>query len=103
MAYRAGEFIIKDLGSKNGTYVNGERLPREREVIVPLGSEIEITKNIALEIWDPDTIVDVEKEVVASEQEIHANGDDELVFQPMPGIAYADDTEGEIGDEYSPI
>lgn len=103
VAYRAGVFIIKDLGSKNGTYVNGERLPREREVVVPLGSEIEITKNIALEIWDPDTIVDVEKEVVASEQEIHANGDDELVFQPMPGIAYADDTEGEIGDEYSPI
>lgn len=103
VAYRGGEFIIKDLGSKNGTYVNGERLPREREVIVPLGSEIEITKNIALEIWDPETVVDVDKEVTTSDQEISHHGDEELIFQPMPGIAYADDTEGDIGDNYSPI
>ena len=103
VTYRAGEFIIKDLGSKNGTYVNGERLPREREVIVPVGSEIEITKNIALEIWDPDTFVDVNREVVTTKQEISSYDDDELIFLPMPGIAYADDTEGEIEDNYSPI
>lgn len=103
VSFRSGAFIIKDLGSKNGTYVNGERLPREREVIVPVGSEVEITKNIALEIWDPETVVDVDKEVVTSEQEFSTHGDEELIFQPLPGIAYADDTEGAIGDDYTPI
>jgi hypothetical protein len=103
VSFRSGAFIIKDLGSKNGTYVNGERLPREREVIVPVGSEIEITKNIALEIWDPETVVDVDREVVTSEQEFSTHGDDELIFQPLPGIAYADDTEGAISDDYTPI
>jgi hypothetical protein len=103
VTFRSGAFIIKDLGSKNGTYVNGERLPREREVIVPVGSEVEITKNIALEIWDPETVVDVDREVVTSEQEFSTHGDDELIFQPLPGIAYADDTEGAISNDYTPI
>jgi pSer/pThr/pTyr-binding forkhead associated (FHA) protein len=103
VSYRAGEFIIKDLGSKNGTYVNGERLPREREIIVPVGSEIEVTKNIVFELWDRDTILDVDREVVTSEQEVSTHGESELIFQPMPGIAYADDRDGEINDDYSPI
>ena len=103
-----GKFSIKDLNSKNGTFVNGERIPIESEVQVPIGSEIEVTHNIALELWDPETFPDI----MARETEMthdHDNGakpeeEDELVFQAMPGINYtgSDDT-ADIGDDYSPI
>jgi hypothetical protein len=102
--YRDGRFFIKDLGSKNGTFVNGERLPREREIIVPIGSEIEVTKNIAFELWDPNTVLDLEK-IESTHHSVDSAvyyEDDELAFQAMPGIIYTDDND-EIAEDYSPF
>ena len=49
--YKDGEFIVQDLGSKNGTFINGERITRGREVMAPIGSEVEVTKNVVLELF----------------------------------------------------
>ena len=104
LLHHGGNFRIKDLGSKNGTFVNGERLPREREIIVPIGSEIAITKNIVLELWDADTVLeDIERKDSAYEQEYNSAREEKFTFQAIPGIAYADDDGGEIRDDYSPI
>src|SRR5690606_19134814 len=60
ITYRNNRFFIRDLGSKNGTFVNGERIQPERDTIVPNGSEVEITRQVVFELWDPDTVVRVD-------------------------------------------
>lgn len=99
-------YAIRDLNTKNGTFVNGERIPRDKDVVVPIGSEVSITERIKLELWDPKTVVNLETRR-AGQTEVNTTrantnlGD--VMFQPLPGIRYADDDESEIEDDYSPI
>lgn len=100
-----GQFSVRDLNTKNGTFINGERIPRDREITVPLGSEIGITKNIILEIWGPDMEFEFEEELVIDPKtgiptSPHGR---ELVFKPLPGLRYAPDEDAPITDDYSPI
>lgn len=104
ISYRDNEFVIKDLGSKNGTFVNGERLLREREVIAPIGSEIEVTKNITVELWDANTAVEPRRAAKPDQETADTPHDSgELLFQPLLEVVYAEDDGGEIDDTYSPI
>jgi pSer/pThr/pTyr-binding forkhead associated (FHA) protein len=107
LLFQDGNLTIKDLGSKNGTFVNGERLPREREVIVPFGSEIGVTRSVIFELYDPAADIVLEEIIRSSEHgdTAHGAGGDEgdLVFRPLPGINYADDEGAEIDDDYSPL
>ena len=103
--YRNGNFLVRDLGAKNGTFVNGERIPKERDIIVPIGSEVSITQNITFELWDPFTVINIagkRGDTQAEEYRSQITGD-ELVFRPMFGIKYTDDDDTEITDDYSPI
>jgi hypothetical protein len=72
ISYRGGRFLIRDLGSKNGTFLNGERLPADRDVIAPVGSEVGITRSISTELWDPFTKVEIRRGNRAT-QETHGN------------------------------
>jgi hypothetical protein len=99
-----GVFHIRDMGSKNGTFINGERVEVGREIRVPNGSELGITKNITYEIWDP------QKEIVVDERELPWQSTDrtmvtgeELVFKPLPGLEYKPDEGEPVDDRYSPI
>jgi FHA domain-containing protein len=103
--YRNGNFHIRDLGAKNGTFVNGERIPKERDIIVPIGSEVSITQKITFELWDPFTVINIagkRGDTQAEEYRSQITGD-ELIFRPMFGIKYTDDDDTEITDDYSPI
>jgi len=103
--YRNGGFLVRDLGAKNGTFVNGERIPKERDVIVPIGSEVGITQNITFELWDPFTVINIagkRGDTQADEFRSQITGD-ELIFRPMFGIKYTDDDDSDITDDYSPI
>ena len=103
--YRNSNFLVRDLGAKNGTFVNGERIPKERDIIVPIGSEVGITQNITFELWDPFTVINIagkRGDTQAEEYRSQITGD-ELVFRPMFGIKYTDDDDTEITDDYSPI
>lgn len=101
---RDGHYVVRDLNSKNGTYVNDERVPQEVDMPAPVGSEISVTKSITMEIWDGDTVIDV------SRFEQGGDGDDdsfdvsrEADFQPLPGLKYVPDDGGPVGDDYQPI
>lgn len=103
--HRNGRFAIRDLKAKNGVFVNGERIPIERDVIVPIGSEVSITQNIVVELWDPTTVVNRNTtrmgSTVTQTQHSQVTGTEHL-FRPMLGIRYVDDDE-EVGDDYSPL
>jgi pSer/pThr/pTyr-binding forkhead associated (FHA) protein len=102
---RNGSFSLRDLNTKNGTFVNGERLPGSRDVDVPVGSEVGITSNIRLEFWDAKTPINVEQRLESIHEQSHATqghstaGD--FTFHPLIGVN-ADEGE-EITDDYSPI
>jgi pSer/pThr/pTyr-binding forkhead associated (FHA) protein len=102
---RDGSFSLRDLNTKNGTFVNGERLPGNRDVDVPVGSEIGITSNIKLEFWDARTPMNVEQRLSSIHEQSHAtqghSTSGEMTFHPLIGVN-ADDGE-EITDDYSPI
>ncbi|MEO8609195.1 MAG: FHA domain-containing protein [Chloroflexota bacterium] len=103
--YRNNNFHLRDFGSKNGTFVNGERIPKERDIIVPIGSEVSITQNLTFELWDPFTVINIagkRGDTQAEEYRSQITGD-ELVFRPMFGIKYTDDDDTDITDDYSPI
>jgi FHA domain-containing protein len=104
---REGGFSIRDLNTKNGTFVNGERIPRDREIVVPIGSEVSITERIKLELWDPHTEVNLEtrragQSDVGTTTRANTSAADTL-FQPVPGIRYADDDDSEVEEDYSPL
>jgi hypothetical protein len=105
--FRNGNFRLRDMGTKNGTYVNGDRVPLERDVAVPIGSEIGITKNITVELWDPRKIIDYDQKRLDRKQNAQLatktrTHHGELEFPGWPGIQYLDDDQSEIDDEYSP-
>lgn len=106
-SFRNGNFRLRDMGTKNGTFVNGERVPLERDVAVPIGSEIGITKNIKVELWDPRKVIDYDQKradrkkdaQIATKTQTHHG---EMDFPGLPGIHYIDDDGSEVGDDYSP-
>ncbi|MBK9121818.1 MAG: FHA domain-containing protein [Chloroflexi bacterium] len=107
LQYRGGRFLLRDLGSKNGTFVNGERLAPERDVVVPNGSEVEITRNVVFELWDPDTVVNVDYQMddVATERMSTriTTTVDTVSYPSALGIRAAADDDAEIGEDYSPV
>jgi pSer/pThr/pTyr-binding forkhead associated (FHA) protein len=110
ITYRNNRFLIRDLGSKNGTFVNGERILPERDTIVPNGSEVEITRQVVFELWDPDTVVridyhmdDARTERLNSTSIRSTTTADSVSFPSALGIRAAEDDDGEIGEDYSPV
>ena len=98
------QYTIRDLNSKNGTFVNDERIPEEEGMPAPIGSEISITKSITMEIWEPDMVLDTRR------FDRDGDGDDDAIkevqeaeFQPLPGLKYAEDDRGTVGNDYEPI
>jgi hypothetical protein len=98
------QYTIRDLNSKNGTFVNDERIPEEEGMPAPIGSEISITKSITMEIWEAEMVLDTTR------FDRDGDGDDDAMdeieeaeFQPLPGLKYAEDDRGSIGDDYEPI
>jgi hypothetical protein len=110
ITFRNNRFLIRDLGSKNGTFVNGERIQPERDTIVPNGSEVEITRQVVFELWDPDTVVridyqmdDARTERLNSTNVRSTTSVDSVSFPSALGIRAAEDDDGEIGEDYSPV
>jgi pSer/pThr/pTyr-binding forkhead associated (FHA) protein len=104
---RKNTFFIRDLGAKNGTFVNGERLPKNRDIPVPIGSEVNITMNISMELWDAKTVVKLTDRRTSmthhSTVTKTATINDDLVLKSVFGIKFSGDDEGEIDDDYSPL
>ncbi len=105
---RKKTFFIRDLGGKNGTFVNGERLPKNRDIPVPLGSEVNLTMNISMELWDAKTVVKLHDRKTSfthhsSVATKTAQASDELELRSVFGIKFSGEDEGKVGDDYSPI
>ncbi len=105
---RKNTFFIRDLGAKNGTFVNGERLPKNRDIPVPIGSEVNITMNISMELWDAKTVVKLTDRRTSATHHSSvmtktAQANDELELRSVFGIKFAGEDEGKVGDDYSPI
>jgi pSer/pThr/pTyr-binding forkhead associated (FHA) protein len=102
-----GRFSIRDLGGKNGTFVNGERISRDRDTAAPVGSEIGITKNITMELWDMETVISLESKLTSAAGMSTAvrstERGDELRFKSVLGIKQVDDEEDIIPEDYSPV
>ncbi len=105
ITHRRGRFTIRDLNSKNGTYVNGERLMPERELIVPIGSEIAVTQNIVFELWDAHTVVKVDYQGDGLRSDRVTDDSGVRTNQPSRFNSTSHSSvEGEpIDDDYSPI
>lgn len=97
-----GNFTITDLGSKNGTFVDGERLPVNREVPVPMRSEISITKNITLELREPDAEYVPPQGMQTMEQRAGDTTTGELRFKPMLEGPYSG-AGGSLPQKYDPF
>ena len=101
------EFWLVDLGSANGTYVNGERLPKNRDIPVPIGSEVNITMNISMELWDAKTVVKLtDRRTSATHHSTvtkTAQASDELELRSVFGIKFSGEDEGKVDDDYTPI
>ncbi len=104
---RKNTFFVRDLGAKNGTFVNGERLPKNRDIPVPIGSEVNITMNISVELWDAKTVVKLtDRRTSATHHSVITKtlqASDELVLKSVFGIKFSGDDEGKVDDDYSPI
>jgi hypothetical protein len=105
---RKNTFFIRDLGAKNGTFVNGERLPKNRDIPVPIGSEVNITMNISMELWDAKTVVKLTDRRTSATHHSSvltktAQASDELELRSVFGIRFAGEDEGKVDDDYSPI
>lgn len=104
---RKNTFFIRDLGAKNGTYVNGERLPKNRDIPVPIGSEVNITMNISMELWDAKTVVKLtDRRTSATHHSTvtkTAQASDELELRSVFGIKFSGEDEGKVDDDYTPI
>lgn len=96
-------FQLRDMGSINGTFVNGERIESGREVGVPNGSEIGVTKNITLEIWDMHTDITYKLSSLPPGLRTETMQSHDLVFKPLPGLDYQPDDGDPINDQYSPV
>ncbi len=108
ISLRKNTFFIRDLGAKNGTFVNGERLPKNRDIPVPIGSEVNITMNISMELWDAKTVVKLTDRKTSATHHSSvltktAQASDELELKSVFGIRFAGEDEGKVGDDYSPI
>lgn len=107
ISLRKKTFFIRDLGAKNGTFINGERLPKNRDIPVPLGSEVNITMNISMELWDAKTVVKLtDRRTSATHHSTitkTAQASDELELKSVFGIKFAGEDEGKVDDDYSPI
>jgi hypothetical protein len=99
---RRGIFV-RDLGSVNGTYINGDRLHSGDESFVPLGSEIWVTKAHVFEIWDADKQIHLSKEEEQAKLSTLYISADAVVFKPLPGLRYVPDDGGPIDDDYAPV
>lgn len=98
------QFTVRDLGSKNGTFVNDERVKEDESMPAPLGSEISITKSITMEIWDANIQLETSRfEGDVDNDDDEAQPEKEVEFQPLPGLKYVDDDGGPIGLDYEPI
>jgi hypothetical protein len=98
------QFTVRDLGSKNGTFVNDERVKEDDSLPAPLGSEISITKSITMEIWDANIHLETGRfEGDGDTDDDVAQLEEEVEFQPLPGLKYVDDDGYPIGLDYEPI
>ena len=106
LTHKRGRFTVRDLNSKNGTYVNGERIQPDRDVIIPIGSEIAITQNVVFELWDPNTIVKVDyqgdslRSTRVTDDSAFNTGTGSRV---TAGMSTAVDDSEPIDDTYSPV
>lgn len=98
---RNGRFMIRDLGGKNGTFVDGERLNPNQEVAVPFGSEIGITKNITLQLYEPDADLTLYTSV-DTDGGYDNSTDHGLRFRPFLQVNYPED-ENSPPTRYNPI
>lgn len=104
ITHKRGRFTIRDLNSKNGTYVNGERIQSDRDVIVPIGSEVAITQYVVFELWDPNTVVKVDyqgdgiRSTRITDESAHNTG----ITTRMTATTAGYDAEP-IDDDYSPV
>jgi hypothetical protein len=105
ITHKRGRFTIRDLNSKNGTYVNGERLHPDRDTIVPVGSEVAVTQNIVFELWDPNTVVKVDYQGDAIRSNRVTEDNNTRTNPPTrANSSTVSSIDGEpVGDDYSPV
>lgn len=98
-------FQIRDMSSVNGTFINGERIDAGREIVVQPGSEVSVTKNIILEIWDMQTDLSQRLRTIAPTATGEASRvkPGEVAFKPLPGLEYQPDDGDPVDDRYSPL
>ena len=97
-----GEYAVRDMNSKNGTFINGERVETGRTVSVPIGSELGITRRIVVQVWDPQTDLE-EFDLTIESQSKASQQSKDLEFRPLPGIPVAVSDEKPVSDDYSPL
>lgn len=95
--------LVRDLGSKNGTYINGERLQVGRDYTAPIGSEVGITANILVQVWDTTAKLNLDELMLTKQGERADSTAADLVFQsPLDDVEFMGGT-GEISDDYRPL
>ena len=103
LLFEDNRFYVRDMGSKNGTFVNGERVPFGQSETVPFGSEIGVSRRVILTLHAPDEELE-ERRLLPVE---HAQGSQgsrsELEFEPLPGIQPVGDETPPPDDDYSPL
>ncbi|MEM6528645.1 MAG: FHA domain-containing protein, partial [Chloroflexota bacterium] len=96
------EYFVRDMNSKNGTYVNGDRLNPGVQVPVPVGSEVWITRKIVVQVFDMKSNLDDEDFSIGMKDASAMDGED-LVYQPLPGIQPLLEDDKGTDEEYNPL
>jgi hypothetical protein len=100
-----GRVLVRDLDSKNGTYLNGERVPAQIDTHVPIGSELWITRDVIVEVYDAKMVIDDEMTLLAG-AEGSAVARRVLAYRTLPGLESTEptsDADHQVGNDYSPI
>lgn len=77
------QVLIEDLGSSNGTYVNGERIKHPQ--LISTGDEVRLGKTVKLE-WPIDMLREIERAVGAESITIGFDEDNEIAL-PHPTVS----------------
>jgi pSer/pThr/pTyr-binding forkhead associated (FHA) protein len=94
---------VRDLGSKNGTFVNGERVSADSEIDAPIGSEISITRHLIIELRRAEYELLTTDESAYGSTAYSTAAHDAVELQRLPGLRYAPDSGPDIDEDYSPF
>ena len=97
------DYEIHDLGSTNGTFVNGERL-HENETFLPMNTEFSLTRKLKFKLLSADAMLKEDDRLSTIAKSTVYSSKDNIPFKKVDDkLTYAEDDGPPIDEDYSPL